>query len=73
MPSLRAPALPFLLAVGCAMILLSTMFWPGLAAASDARPDTLGSVALDGILCFGPLGAPLLAMGGVVVWLEQRS
>ena len=49
------------------------LFWPNLAAAMCApHPDTVASVLVDGLVCFGPLGVPLLGMGGVVVWMEQK-
>lgn len=70
------PALPatgVLLSVACVVGAVAALLWPDLAAASTAgRPETLGSVVLDGLLCFGPLGAPLAGVGAVVVGLERK-
>jgi hypothetical protein len=50
------------------------LFWSRLAeAASVVRPEGAASVVADGLVCFGPLGVPLLAVGAVVVWLEEKS
>ncbi len=70
-----APAAPHAATlVVFALLPLVGMIWPNLAqAVSVARPDDPASVVLDGLLCFGPLALPLVGVGAVVVWTEQKG